>query len=172
MAKPLPNLDRLNHCFEVSKDSPSGLVWKNPTANAVKPGMTAGRKNGGGYWEVSVDSCRYKVHRIIYYMLTGEDPGNYDVDHIFGNLDDNISVRKVTKSQNLANSRPRKNSSSIYKGVSYSKNSKKWYSEIQVNNKRIYLGIFESEKEAALAYNKAAMENFGEYCWINKIEDT
>lgn len=171
MAKPLPNLNRLKHCFEISEESPSGLIWKNPTANCVRAGMTAGRKNSGGYWEVSLDSVRYKVHRIIYFMKTGEDPKEFDIDHRRGDLDDNIDVRKVTKSQNLANSRPRKNSSSKYKGVWKAKNRDKWYAEIQVQNERIYIGVFNDEVEAAKAYNKKAIEYFGDYCWINEIPD-
>lgn len=134
--------------------------------------MTAGRKNSQGYWEVSLDSVRYKVHRIIYFMKTGEDPKGFDVDHRRGNLDDNIDVRKATKSQNLANSRPRKNSSSKYKGVWKAKGKSKWYAEIQVQNKRIYIGVFNDEIEAAQAYNKKAIEYFGDYCWVNELPDS
>lgn len=170
MAKPLPALDLLYHHFEIDEDSPSKLRWKNPTANAVKKGDVAGRKNSEGYWEVSLHSVRYKVHRIIYYMKTKEDPVNFDVDHKFGDLDDNSTVRKVTKSQNLANSKPRKNCSSKFKGVSKSHN--KWSAEIQVRGKRIYIGTFKEEKQAALAYNKVAVEHFGEFAWINKIEES
>jgi hypothetical protein len=170
MAKPLPPLKRLHHCFEIDETSPSKLRWKNATAHAVKNGDVAGRKNSGGYWEVSLDAVRYKVHRIIYYMQTGEDPIDFDIDHRFGDLNDNANVRKVTKSQNLANSKPRKNCSSKYKGVYKSRNT--WCVEIQVRGKRIYVGRFRCEKEAALAYNKAAIENFGEFAWINDLQES
>ena len=167
MAKPLPPLERLRYCFKIDPSSPSKLRWKNATANAVKNGDVAGRKNSGGYWEVSVDAVRYKVHRIVYYMQTGEDPLEFDIDHRMGDLSDNINVRKVTKSQNLANSRPRKNSSSKFKGVS--KAGKFWAVEIQVRGKRMYIGRFSSEKEAAKAYNKVALEHFGEFAWVNDL---
>jgi len=167
MAKLLPPLDRLQYCFEIDPTSPSKLRWKNATANAVKNGDVAGRKNSGGYWEVSLDSIRYKVHRIVYYMQTGEDPLDFDVDHRMGDLSDNINVRKVTKSQNLANSRPRKNGSSRFKGVS--KAGKRWAVEIQVRGKRIFVGRFDSEEGAAQAYNKIATQHFGEFAWINDL---
>jgi hypothetical protein len=170
MAKPLPLLERLQYCFEIDPTSPSKLRWKNATARAVKNGDVAGRKNSGGYWEVSIDSIRYKVHRIVYYMQTGEDPLGFDVDHRMGNLSDNIDVRKVTKSQNLANSRPRKNGSSKFKGVSKIKNG--WAVEIQVRGQRIYVGRFDSELAAAAAYNEVALQHFGEFAWINEIGPT
>lgn len=167
MAKPLPPLERLRYCFEIDLGSPSKLRWKNATAHVVKNGDVAGRKNSQGYWEVSVDSVRYKVHRIVYYMKTGEDPLEFDVDHQMGDLSDNINVRKVTKSQNLANSRPRKNGSSRFKGVS--KAGKRWAVEIQVRGQRMYVGRFDSEEDAARAYNKVAIEHFGEFAWVNNL---
>ena len=80
MAKPLPALELLYHHFEIDKNSPSKLRWKSPTARRVKKGDVAGRKNDEGYWEVSLHSVRYKVHRIIYYMKTKEDPMDFDID--------------------------------------------------------------------------------------------
>lgn len=48
---------------------------------------------------------------------------------------------------------------------------KKWKAGIETNNKHICIGRFYTEKEAAIAYNKKAVELFGEYAKINKIKD-
>jgi len=49
-----------------------------------------------------------------------------------------------------------------YKNVYYQKNLDKFTSKITVNRRRIHLGTFETERLAALAYNKAARLYFGE----------
>lgn len=41
---------------------------------------------------------------------------------------------------------------------------------ITVNRKQIYLGLYNTENEAALAYNKKAIEERGEYANINIIQ--
>lgn len=61
------------------------------------------------------------------------------------------------------------NSSSKYLGVSWDSNKKKWFSSICKNYKIIPLGRFDSEKDAALAYNKKAIELHGEFANLNKI---
>jgi hypothetical protein len=47
----------------------------------------------------------------------------------------------------------------------------KWQAYINYNHKRICLGCFDSEEEAALEYNKKAKELFGEFAYINQIKE-
>jgi hypothetical protein len=61
--------------------------------------------------------------------------------------------------------------SSIYKGVYWNTGCNKWLAKIGVNRKRIHLGVFACEKEAAKAYNRAAIKYFGEFARLNNIED-
>jgi len=49
-----------------------------------------------------------------------------------------------------------------YKNIYYQKDVGKFTAKISVNLKRIHLGTFKTEKEAALAYNEAARLYFGE----------
>lgn len=63
-----------------------------------------------------------------------------------------------------------------YKGVfvisnNYSKKSSKYIiAKIVFNHKTIYLGSFFTQEKAAIAYNKAAKELFGENAFLNSIE--
>ena len=66
---------------------------------------------------------------------------------------------------------PGKNKSSKFKGVSFHKKDQKWWALIVVNYKQIYLGRFDREKDAALAYNQAALKYFGLHSYLNKVED-
>ena len=59
---------------------------------------------------------------------------------------------------------------SKYKGVAWRKQSNKWSATICVNDKRKYLGLYSSEKEAAQIYNDAAKKYFNEFAFQNKIE--
>lgn len=63
----------------------------------------------------------------------------------------------------------RHHGSSRFKGVSYVQNLKRWRASIKVNGKSISLGVYESEAEAADAYNRAAIEHFGEMAYQNPI---
>ena len=66
------------------------------------------------------------------------------------------------------------NKYSIYKGVTFCKDSKSqrpWKAGITKNHKSVHLGNFSTAKEAALAYNKAAAEYFGEFALLNNISE-
>ncbi|MCT1652600.1 AP2 domain-containing protein [Staphylococcus saprophyticus] len=60
-------------------------------------------------------------------------------------------------------------SDSKYKGVSFHKKTEKWRSNIKVEGKQKYLGLFESEDEAALAYNQAVLEFLDGNAYMNII---
>lgn len=59
--------------------------------------------------------------------------------------------------------------SSRFKGVSFSKSANKWMAYISGEKDRKYLGLFNSELEAAKEYNKVALEIFGENAYQNKV---
>ena len=64
----------------------------------------------------------------------------------------------------------RKSKTSIYRGVSFSNSDGRWRAGIEVEGKAINLGHFESEDEAALAYNKAAKKYFGDIAYQNDLK--
>lgn len=103
-------------------------------------------------------------------LIMGEPEGKL-VDHINGNTLDNrkCNLRIADKRTNAQNMRANVNTTSKYKGVSYDKFRNKWRANIKVDNKQTYLGRFETEEEAAIAYNEAAEKYFGEYARLNII---
>lgn len=94
------------------------------------------------------------------------------VDHKNRNPLDNTrrNLRNCTSSQNSYNSKNRSYGTSKYRGVSFHKKAFKWQAHLKVNKKTKYLGIFHSEKAAALAYNKAALEFIGkDFSVLNEV---
>jgi len=176
VAKPLPPFELVSHLLEVSADSPSGLVWLNPRTSSKKPGDIAGYYEKG-YWRVGIttDKSRlYLAHRIIYFLQTKVDPREMDVDHVNG-LTDLLALRLATRSQNNANAKKHKSGfkkTSKYKGVSWDGRRGKWVAWIRKNGKGFNLGATDSETDAAIIYNKAAIEFFGEFAKLNELNET
>jgi hypothetical protein len=89
------------------------------------------------------------------------------VDHINGDGLDNRrdNLRFATHTQNNAAAKPRNGKK--LKGVSLSRG--KWQAEIAVHGRRIYLGRFDSQLDAILAYNNAATELHGDFAFLNPL---
>ncbi len=109
-----------------------------------------------------------RMHRLILNV-----PKGMDTDHInFNRLDNRReNLRIATRSQNLYNKvKPRSNTSG-FKGVGIRKESKTkpYIAFLSTERKRIYLGYHKTAREAAIAYNKAALKYFGEFARLNII---
>ena len=123
-----------------------------------------------------VYACKYPgvlMHRIILLRILGGDVLHRSVltDHKNGNGLDNrrANLRPATRSQNGANRGPTPNTSSVYLGVCRHKGGG-WQASATHNGATRYIGYFASETEAAIAYNKFAAENHGEYARLNVVE--
>lgn len=107
------------------------------------------------------------LHRFILNAPKGKQ-----VDHKNHNGLDNrrSNLRLCSHSQNIHRRNMMKvNKTSKYKGVHRYKNGNCWCSAIRVDGKRMFLGYFDCEKEAARKYNAAAKKHFGEFAWLNQI---
>ena len=115
-------------------------------------------------------SGRKNPQQVFMHRLIMNAPSGVEVDHINGDGLDNRkeNMRLCSHSQNLQNQRnDSSRGSSIYRGVSWSKKDKKWVAQICKEYSNEILGYFKDEKEAGLAYNKAALVYFGEFAKLN-----
>jgi hypothetical protein len=107
-----------------------------------------------------------RMHRQIMGAARGEV-----VDHINHNGLDNrrSNLRVCSQAENMRNRRGWGGRTSRYKGVSYLRRSDTWQAVIVCEGRRYNLGQFDSETDAAGAYNAKARELFGEFACLNVI---
>jgi hypothetical protein len=135
-------------------------------------------------WRALVDKRRNKVYAVrkthgshkarksvyLHRELLGLSDPMVKGDHRNGNSLDNqrLNLRACTTLQNNRNAKKRSDGvSSQYKGVCWHKRYGKFQAEIKLNGKSEFLGMFADELDAALAYDAAARENFGEFALAN-----
>lgn len=104
-----------------------------------------------------------KLHR---FILGITDP-KIEVDHVDGNGQNNVrsNLRACSHQQNSYNRPPKPKYR--YKGVYPSRNKIKFYAHIQIEGKNVSLGVFDTEKDAAGAYDQAAIVHYGEFARLN-----
>jgi hypothetical protein len=126
----------------------------------------------GGYAARHVNR-KGKYGVIFMHREIMQPPAGRIVDHINGNKVDNTraNLRNITPGQNVQNKRKHRGTSSIYKGVSYYKAGHCWRAQVVLGKESFYLGQFDSEVEAARAYDYKAVELFGEFARPNFPED-
>ena len=114
--------------------------------------------------------CRTDTRMPITRFLLNPEP-ELVVDHISGNRRDNTkaNLRICTKNQNWFNAKSHKNSRSKYKGVTWDIKAKKWAAQIQYSKQHKFIGYFNTELEAAKAYNDNAVLLFKEYAKLNEL---
>lgn len=118
------------------------------------------------YARAYTDGKSVLMHRLILGITDSKIHIDHDDGVGLNNKRENLRV--CTHSQNQMN---RKNTwgKSVYKGVSFHKSSGKFQARIQINKKEKTLGLFQSEVDAAKAYNEAALIYYGEFAVLNKI---
>lgn len=110
-----------------------------------------------------------KLSKIYFHRQLLRLKKGYLVDHInHDGLDNRIeNLRVCTSLGNNRNQRKLMKGTSKYKGVSWCRMMKAWSAEITVNYKKIRLGHYKTQEEAAIAYNTKALEYFGDFASIN-----
>jgi hypothetical protein len=122
-----------------------------------------------GRYAANKNKKKIYLHRFILNL-----PSNIKIDHKDLNKLNcqRFNLRIANAQQNGVNRGLNKNNMSGYKGVYFHKQKKykkPWVATIKVNYKSIYLGMFKTPKQAACAYNSAALFYFGNFAFLNKI---
>ncbi len=130
------------------------------------------RKSLRTYYAVCyISGPKYLSRRNVYmHHLVIDIPDGMCCDHINHNGLDNrkANLRAATQLQNLWNRRKYKSyAHSVYKGVDWARHTRRWRSRISVYGKRLHLGHFNNEIEAAKAYDEAAKKYFGDFANLN-----
>jgi hypothetical protein len=116
----------------------------------------------------AVTNIRENGRRTLLRMHRLFLPDAIEIDHKFGNKLDNrrSEIRPATHSQNLAN-RPKWTGAFRFKGVFRHKDCRKFHAQIKVHGKAIHLGYFDSEIDAARAFDSASRKYRGEFARLN-----
>ena len=123
--------------------------------------------NGYAVRKATIAKGQYKKI-LLHRFLISAQPGQM-VDHANRNSLDNrrCNLRLCTGSQNNANRRVLRPSSSPYRGVRKASNVERWEAAIGYNYRFIHLGSFLTQEEAARAYDAKAIELYGEFASTN-----
>lgn len=161
--KPLPSIVRLNEAFLYCPDT-GELRCKIDRPARAKKGEIAGTLTKLGYVNVTIDGQHYMAHRIIWKIVTGEDPVGL-IDHRDGDGANNRfqNLRIADHSKNICNSKVRSDNTSGVKGVSYDKRSRKWDAYIMRDQRAFRLGQFRTIEEAATVVRSARAELHREF---------
>jgi hypothetical protein len=110
------------------------------------------------------------MHRVILEVEEGFDVDHRDTD---GLNNCRYNLRKCTRGQNQINKSKQtgRKTTSKYKGVYFRKDIGRFVAEVIHNKKREYVGYFDTELEAGIAYNENALRIHGEFARLNIIEE-
>ena len=143
------------------------LKWKH-TKGRKNAGQEIGTRHCKGYRQAQIEGKRYLVHRLVFLYHHGRMPDTM-IDHIDGNrLNNSINnLRECDRAENGYNSRKRKDNTSGYKNVSWSKATKKWTVRMSKDKKYQVVGYFDTIESAILAAKEARDELHGAFAKHN-----
>jgi len=108
-----------------------------------------------------------KGRKILMHREIMQPPKGKVVDHHDGNKANNCrcNLRSCTQKENRRNSRKQRGTQSGFKGVYYREG--KICSQLRFEGRQRWLGYFPDEVSAARAYDYAAVQECGEFAYVN-----
>jgi hypothetical protein len=174
----LPSQTFLKECFYYDEET-GNLTWLHRPRHHFKTDKVYNWWNGrfegkvinnvcpSGYLDVVLYQKNYKAHRIIWKLVTGNDPIG-EIDHINQNRSDNSwnNLRESDRCQNQQNKFTYKNNKTGVKGVRYDSKKDRYIAEIQAFNVTKYVGQFKTLEDAErhiAMYRDKFHEEFSNY---------
>ena len=119
---------------------------------------------GGGYIarnqraKTRTGHTTVRLHREIM-----QAPPGVEVDHINGDRLDNrrSNLRLCSRDENMRNRRMHRNNTSGLKGVS--RHGRRWRAQLQVDGKKLHIGVFDTREEAHDAYRVFSKAHHGDF---------
>lgn len=148
------------------------LIWRPRPAttrhdrawNTRFAGREAGLVDAFGYRKLRLAGQRLFAHRLAWKIIYGDEPPA-GVDHINGDKLDNriANLRPATKSQNGANAKTRRDSSTGVKGVHFNRRRWKFEANVKANGRQYKVGYFDTLDQAKAARDAKARELHGAF---------
>ncbi len=149
---------------KLNYDPATGIFTWRTSNKQIKRGSRAGSPTKDGYRAIRLKGHLYFEHRLAHLWVNGYESEHF-IDHKNGDRTDNRieNLREVSPRCNTQNTaKTKRATSSKYKGVA--KRGDKWMAYIEINGKRKYLGVFDTEFDAACARLKAEQEEPDWHC--------
>lgn len=160
--------DRLKEMLSYNPET-GDFHWKKSPTGSVKVGSLAGTKCKGKldkiYYRVKLDGQFYYLHNLAWFYTYNVWPSAL-IDHIKGSSNCIDNLREATHAENSAYRRMSPNKKHGFKGVASSRYQ--FVARIWTNGRNKIIGYFATPREAALAYDQAAEELFGEFALTNR----
>ena len=168
ITRPLPLMSQLHARLFLHE---ANLYWRpistrratDVTWNKKHAGRRVGVPKGNGYEMFRLDGRSLLVHRVVFALAHGSDPGQKIVDHADGKRANNNprNLRLATNMENVQHRNgPGANNTSGVVGVYWHKASGKWAASIRVNGNSIHLGLFTVIEKAVSVRQTAEIKHF------------
>jgi hypothetical protein len=150
--RPIPSLKAINEVLDY--DPLTGIIINKKTGKPISA-------PSNGRPKIYINKQMWNVTRLLWKMVTGDDPTDKVIDHIDGQPLNHVfsNLRICTRAENLANRKTPKSSKTGLKGVTICKKTNKYRAFCSHK----YLGSFTDPKEAHRAYINAAMKMHGQF---------
>ena len=161
--------EQLKQMFEYENGQ---LIYKINPKGRSKKGDSAGTIQPNGYTQVMISGKRYYLHRLIWMYHNGSLPSF--IDHVNRDKSDN-RIENLRIADKLLNSWKSDTSTTTsqtgYKGVCYMMVRNKYLAYAYHKKQFVFIGHYDTDVDAARAYNEKVLELRGEYAVLNDVPE-